>query len=110
MRIDVHDSGHHFDDQTRAYAEYRVFSTLAAFGDVVHKVGVGLARAADAVEPSTSREVFACSVSIRLHSGHQMDVASHAEHPYEAIDRAARGVAAVVHAHALAVDAPASGR
>lgn len=110
MRIDVRDMGDHFDDQTRAYAEYRVFSTLVTLGDVVHTVGVGLARAADAVDPSTSREVFACSVSIRLHSGHQMDVASHAQHPYEAIDRAAHRIAAVVHAHALTVDAPASGR
>jgi hypothetical protein len=67
-----------------------VFSTLVTFGEVVRTVGVGLARAVDAVEPSTSREVFACSISIRLHSGRQMDVASHAQHPYEAIDRAAR--------------------
>lgn len=110
MRIDVHDTANEFDDQTRAYAEYRVFSTLAILADVVHQVGVGLARAADAAEPSTSRDVFVCSVSIRLCSGRQMDVASHARHPYEAIDRAARHVATAVNAHADASEAPASGR
>jgi ribosome-associated translation inhibitor RaiA len=110
MRIDVHDTGNHFDDQRRAYAEYRVFSTLATLVDVVCQVGVGLARAADAAESSTSRDVFACSASIRLCSGRQMDAAAHAQHPYEAIDRAARRIAAVANSHADAIAAPASVR
>lgn len=110
MRIDVHDPGSHFDDQTRAYAEYRVFSTLANLADVVQGVGVDLVRTADAVETSTARDVFACSVSIRLRSGREVDVASHGQHPYEAIDRAARQVATVVSSRAAATDVPASGR
>jgi ribosome-associated translation inhibitor RaiA len=96
MRIDVHDPGSHFDDQTRAYAEYRVFSILANLADVVQRVGVDLARTADAAETSTVRDAFACSVSIRLRSGLEVDVASYGQHPYEAIDRAARQVATVV--------------
>jgi hypothetical protein len=98
MKIDVHDAGNHFDHQTRAYAEYRVFSTLAALSDVVHEVGVGLARA-DAARPSSSADVFVCRVSIRLRTGEHMDVASHARHPYQAIDRAARQLATVVGSH-----------
>lgn len=101
MRIDVHDSGNHFDDQTRAYAEYRVFSTLANLGDVVQEVGVDLARTGDAAETPTVRDAFACSVSIRLRSGREVDVASHGQHPYEAIDRAARQVATVLSSREL---------
>jgi hypothetical protein len=99
MRIDVHDIGNHFDDQTRAYAEYRVFSTLATAADAVHEVGVGLVRAARAEESPASRDVVACSISVRLRSGCQLDVASHARHPYEAIDCAARQLATVANAH-----------
>jgi ribosome-associated translation inhibitor RaiA len=106
MRIDVHDTGNQFDEQTRAYAEYRVFSTLATLADSVHEIGVGLARAADAA--STPRDVVVCSVSIRLRSGRQMDVASHAQHPYEAIDRAARQIATVLNSRQDAHTAPAS--
>jgi ribosome-associated translation inhibitor RaiA len=58
----------------------------------VQEVGVGLVRA-DAADASTSSDVFACSVSIRLRSGRQLDVASHAQHPYMAIDSAARQIA-----------------
>ena len=110
MRIDVHGTGHHFDDQTRAYAEYRVFSTLAPLADVVEQVGIGLVRAAAAGEPATARDVFACSVSITLRSGRQLGVASHARHPYKAIDCAARQIATVANAHPAAADAPASSR
>jgi len=106
MRIDVHDTQNRFDDQTRAYAEYRVFSALAALADVVHEVGVGLAPA----EAEDTADVFACSVSITLRSGRCFDVAAHAQHPYEAIERAAHQVAAFVNALADAVAATATRR
>jgi hypothetical protein len=110
MRIDVHDAGNEFDDQTRAYAEYRVFSTLANVADVVHDVGVDLTRAADAAETWTAPDACACSVSIRLRSGCQLDVSSHGRHPYEAIDRAARHIATVVHLRGNVAEAIASSR
>jgi hypothetical protein len=59
-----------------------VFSTLATLAEVVREVGVGLARAATVADASTSGNVFACIVSIRLRSGRRMDLASHAQHPY----------------------------
>lgn len=110
MRIDVHGTGHHFDDQTRAYAEYRVFSTLAPLADVVEQVGISLVRAAAARETSTARDVYACSVSITLRSGRQLGVASLARHAYMAIDCAARDIATVANAHAAVADAAASSR
>ena len=45
MRIAVTDIGLEFGRQTRAYAEYRIFSNLARFGDVVHDVDVSLTSA-----------------------------------------------------------------
>ena len=40
MRIDVQDGV--YGDQTRAYAEYRIFSTLKNFGDIVRQATVTL--------------------------------------------------------------------
>ena len=42
MRISVTDIGCTFGRQTRAYAEYRIFSSVARFGDVVHEADVSL--------------------------------------------------------------------
>jgi hypothetical protein len=108
MRIEVH-AGTRFDDQTRAYAEYRLFSRLIAFADIVEAIGVSLTRSADAA-PASSSQVFACRVSIALRSGRRMGVASHAPHPYEAIDRAAHQIANVLSARAEVAAAPVSGR
>ena len=108
MRIEVH-AGHHFDDQTRAYAEYRLFSTLVAFADIIESIGVGLTRTADTACASPP-QVFACSVSLSLRDGRRMERASHASHPYEAIDRCARQIAIVVSAGADAAAALVSGR
>jgi ribosome-associated translation inhibitor RaiA len=78
-----------------------VFSSLATQADVVHEVGVGLARA-EAADTSAAGDVFACIVSVRLRSGRHLNVAAHAQHPYEAIDRAARQLATVVDGRAEA--------
>ena len=104
MRIDVHDAGNHFDNQTRAYAEYRVFSSLATLADIVRDVGVDLARAADPEQTSTAHDTFACRVSVRLRSGRLMDVVTRAQHAYQAIDRAARHIATVVNSPADAAE------
>ena len=42
MTIAVTEVGHTFGRQTRAYADYRVFSSLARFSDIVRKVTVSL--------------------------------------------------------------------
>jgi hypothetical protein len=42
MRIAVTDIGRTFGRQTRAYAEYRIFSSLARFSDVVREANVAL--------------------------------------------------------------------
>ena len=95
MKIEVHDRRHQFDEQTRAYAEYRVFSALAAHGDAVNGVDVELTRTEaytaehDATGPG---DAFACRIAIRLRSGREFEATSRATHPYEAIERAARRI------------------
>lgn len=49
MRIEATDIGRTFGRQTRAYAEYRVFSSLAGFSDVVREAAVSLTGSNDRV-------------------------------------------------------------
>lgn len=96
MRIDVHDAGHRFNDQTCAYAEYRVFSTLISLDNRVDHAIVMLSPA----EPDAATSgAIACSVSIRLRSGREVDVVAHGQHPYDAIDSAARRIATALEPH-----------
>ena len=46
MKIEVSDIARTFGRQTRAYAEYRIFSSLARFSDVVREAEVSLMPAA----------------------------------------------------------------
>jgi ribosome-associated translation inhibitor RaiA len=91
MKIEVQDTHRHFDEQTRAYAEYRMFSALAAHGNAVDAVDVELTRAGGRGSAETG-EPFACRVAIRLRSGSAVEVTARAAHPYEAIERAARRI------------------
>jgi ribosome-associated translation inhibitor RaiA len=70
-------------EQTRAYAEYRVFSGVAFFSRLVQDVEVRLDSSnADGVD------VF-CVVSVQTTSGERAWVRARGRHAYDAINRAA---------------------
>jgi hypothetical protein len=88
VRIELCDDGQ-FDAQTQAYAEYRVFATLAPLGNVVRHVTVTLAPADPSGAHPVSGARFVCIVSVVTGPGHRAEVRAKGRHPYEAIDRAA---------------------
>ena len=55
MRIDIHDEGNHFAEQTRVYVEFRVFSVLVNRSDVVRHATVRLSRAPIEVRSGIAR-------------------------------------------------------
>jgi ribosome-associated translation inhibitor RaiA len=82
VRISVTDVGCTFGRQTRAYAEYRIFSSVARFGDVVHNADISL----------TSRHVGGaarCVVALTVDDGGRLRVSARGRHVYDAINRAA---------------------
>ena len=92
MRISVTDSGGTFSRQTRAYAEYRVFSSVARFGDVVREAAVSL----------TSRRAHGaarCGVVLTVDDGGRLRVSARGRHAYDAINRAAGRISEEVRRH-----------
>lgn len=85
MRIDVH-AHCDCDDQTRAYAEYRVFSALRHFSDIVREATVML-MPTDA--DSTDRPGVACRVVITMTHDRHLETAARGRHAYAVIDRVA---------------------
>jgi ribosome-associated translation inhibitor RaiA len=70
-------------DQTRAYAEYRVFAGLAALSRLVQEVEVRLdSRTHEGVEVD-------CVVCVEITSGKRARVRARGRHAYDAINRAA---------------------
>ena len=92
MKIDVTDISRTFGRQTRAYAEYRIFSSLAAFSNV-RQVTVSLTSGArgNSVE---------CSVLVDLETGVPVQVTARGRHAYDAINRAADRLAPALRRHA----------
>jgi hypothetical protein len=90
MQIRVTTAGDAFDRQTRAYAEYRVFSALAAFS--------GEARHVDVVLKARTRggDRLACRVTVALALGTTVTVTADGKHACDAIDRAAAQMASVM--------------
>ncbi len=70
-------------EQTRAYAEYRVFASLAPFSRLVREVDVTL-RLSNRTGPRA-----VCAVSVNTASGVQVRVNARGRHAYDAINRAA---------------------
>jgi ribosome-associated translation inhibitor RaiA len=85
VRIYVTDIGSAFASQTRAYAEYRIFSSVARFSEIVHEANISLTsrRAGDATR---------CVVSLTVRGGGCLRVSARGRHAYDAINRAARRV------------------
>jgi hypothetical protein len=88
VRIEVRHDGR-FDAQTQAYAEYRVFATLAPLGNGVRHVTLTLAPADPSGAHPVSGTRVLCTVSVVTGPGHRAEVRAKGRHPYEAIDRAA---------------------
>jgi hypothetical protein len=82
MKIEVTEISRTFGRQTRAYAEYRIFSSLAAFSNVVRDVTVSLTSGA------RSRSVL-CYVVVGLETDGPVHVTARGRHAYDAINRAA---------------------
>ena len=93
MRIDVTTVENEFEDQTRAYAEFRLFSTLSRFGDVVQHAQVSLAR------PSDGQPSVECIVVVTLLGGTRTRICTRRHHAYDAINRAAARVNDVLRRH-----------
>ena len=93
MRIEVTDIGRTFGRQTRAYAEYRLFSSLAPFDDVVRDALVSLTSAA------RGRSVV-CSVLVGVTTGAPLRVSARGRHAYDAINRVADRLGPALRRHA----------
>jgi ribosome-associated translation inhibitor RaiA len=92
MRVTVTDIGSTFGRQTAAYAEYRIFSSVARFGDIVHEAGVSLTlrRAGGAAR---------CVVSLAINDGGRLRVSARGRHVYDAINRAAERLGEELRRH-----------
>jgi hypothetical protein len=93
MRIEVIEISRTFGRQTRAYAEYRIFSGLAMFGEVVRGATVSLA-------PGGRDHSVTCSVLVALDAGRPVEVSARGRHAYDAINRAADRLGAALRRHA----------
>jgi ribosome-associated translation inhibitor RaiA len=92
MRISVTEIGCRFGRQTKAYAEYRIFSSVARFSHVVHEAGISL----------TSRRpegAARCVVSLTVDDGGRLRVSARGRHVYDAINRAAERIGEELRRH-----------
>ena len=94
MRIAVTAIGRTFGRQTRAYAEYRIFSSLARFSGVVDDVDVSLTsnRLSHAFKAH-------CVVVVTVGDGSHLYVRARGRHAYDAINRAARRIGDALRTH-----------
>jgi ribosome-associated translation inhibitor RaiA len=92
MKIDVTDIAGTFGRQTQAYAEYRVFSSLAYFSDIVREAAVSLT-------PAVSGHSVVCSVLISLENGVPVRITTRGRHAYDAITRVAHRIAPALRRH-----------
>jgi ribosome-associated translation inhibitor RaiA len=81
MRLTVVDIGRTFSTQTRAYAEYRIFSSVARFSDVVHDANISLTL-------TRAHGAARCVVSLTVDDGGRLRISARGRHVYDAIDRA----------------------
>src|SRR4051812_5132047 len=94
MRIAVTDIGRTFGRQTRAYAEYRIFSSLARFSHVVRDVDVSLTSATRTDVPKPL-----CVVAVTVGDGIRVQVRATGRHAYDAINRAAQRIGEALRRH-----------
>lgn len=99
MRIDVQDL-RRCGDQTRAYAEYRVFSTLKNFGDAVRHASVTLGP--DESDDGGSGGIV-CRATITMANGQHIEAVADGRHAYAAIDRVASRIQSLINPRPSAV-------
>jgi hypothetical protein len=99
VKIGVSATGEGIDPQTRAYAEYRLFSRLAPSEERVTGAAIAL------IGTNGRPRMAVCSISLDLHHGGRLRVSARAPHIYDAIDQAVEGAAKGVHAHDARCDA-----
>ena len=97
MHIDVRVATSGLDEQTRAYAEFRMFSALARLEPEIDAVTVVLTRA------SISPGSIDCAVSVTFADGGRLRVRARGSHAYDAINRAVLRVSHLVPEHPAAV-------
>jgi ribosome-associated translation inhibitor RaiA len=97
MKIEVTDIARMFGRQTRAYAEYRIFSSLARFSDVVQEVAVSLT-------PAARGHTVVCSVVVGFESGIPVRVTARGRHAYDAINRVAHRISPALRRHRHVVE------
>ena len=86
MALIVHDERKQFDQQTRAYAEYRAFSSLVGSDGPVGDVTVTLTRGP--ADGSDADATVVCTITVTTASGEVTEVQAVARHACAAIDRA----------------------
>lgn len=102
MTIQVADIARTFGRQTRAYAEYRIFSSLARFSDVVRDAAVSLT-------PANRGHSVVCSVVVGFETGMPVRVTARGRHAYDAINRVAHRIGPALRRHTHASDRHAAG-
>ncbi len=90
MQPVVRDDAKQFDPQTHAYAEFRLFSRLAAERTSVSSAVVTLHRA----DTHT-----VCWITVVTADGETLHATASERHPYAAIDRAVADVATAIRLH-----------
>ena len=93
MKIEVTEISRTYGRQTRAYAEYRIFSSLAAFSNAVRQATVSLT-------PDANGHSVHCSVLVGLEAGVAVQVTARGRHAYDAVNRAADRLAPALRRHA----------
>lgn len=93
MTIAVTEVGHTFGRHTRAYADYRVFSSLARFSDIVRKVTVSL------TSSPVDGESVVCCVAVTIGEGTRIRITARGCHANEAIDRASERMGDALRRH-----------
>lgn len=91
MKIGVSAVGDGIGPQTRAYAEYRLFSRLAPAEERVSGAAIAL------IGAGGGPRMAVCSISLNFHRGGHVRVSARAPHIYDAIDQAVEGAAKGVH-------------
>jgi hypothetical protein len=99
MTIAVTDVGHTFGKQTRAYADGRVFSSLARYSEIVRKATVSLT-----TSPVVGHSV-ACCVAVTIGEDTRIRITARGRHAYEAINRASERIGEALRSY---VDGPGS--
>ena len=92
MNVNVTDIAVAFGRQTRAFAEERIFRSLARFSEIVRQVDVWLT-------PGLKGHPVVCLVLVSLENGALVSVTARGRHAYEAINRVAHRIGPTLQRH-----------